>query len=1094
MAPETSSAGSKVNTFTKNTADVKQHWVFEAASDGYYRVRNLATDLYLTSPRTKESDARDMNLTMEEKQETDSQLWRSDITVKEAEDDSDKTRYHVSVKEDEGVEVTAAATVVEGRSLNIQIMKKEGCKSIDKVIVNGTEKQFTVANGMANVKVENVQADVSVEVKATLDDWFVSVPTNKHHGRNQCLSPRVVEALDGKLYCTFESAVDSEAAGGEFVFPIYESEDKGKTWKKVGEIVNDDNVHPDEWYKVTYNEAGVPTKGEQVQEGTEGAIRHPWSMHNCPQLFVLPEAMGDIPKGALLCAGDAVTIEENPKQVSDAGYGGLWKTSLDLYYSTDKGRSWKYLNTIAEGGRNIMGYTPVWEPFFLYHDDQLICYYSDETDRPAHAQKLVHKIMKDGETWGAAVDDVAFANKNARPGMPIVTQMENGKWMMVYEGVGSSNPITSFAKIADDPYNWNPTDPGQPLPVYKGQGSGSPYVYTLKDGRVIASTGTHPEILMNTKKDGTGAWLTYDVGAIAGYNRCYLQLSSGELLINGSKGFDQQNNYIYVKSVDVNTELPKLEDLGPLYYITSKAKEEVLGIDGGSNANGAKAVTWTNERNSTNQMWVTEKQEDGSYILNNFASKRLLTVKENGTLVQLDPVTETGDAQTRQRWIPIKLKDGSFAWQNKSNGQYLSAGDNHALLLAEEIEGDAQAWMMDGLSDVTEEFGSDVAIQYSISCSAENGTVSSDKSVVEKGGNAVITIVPAEGYVIKDVLINGTSVGAVDTYTIKDIQDNITVVAEFEKIGTSVDKYNVIIEQSEGGTVSSDKTEAAKGESVTLTITPAQGYVIKDVLVNGASVGKRNTYTVQNISANVTVKAVFEKESPGTPGTTPGTPNPGTPDPGMTVPTPGQIENNNPGLPQGNAEESRNSSFGKLAARVTKSAKTSNKLQWTKVKEADGYIVLGNKCGRNNKFKTVKVINKNSTVSFTHKKLKKGTYYKYIVQAYKMENGKLKIVATSKTIHAATTGGKVGNAKAVKVNKSKVTLAKKGKKFTIKAKEVKKDKTIKRHRKVAFESSNPKVATVSSKGVVTAKKKGTCYIYAYAQNGVFKKVKVTVKK
>ncbi len=111
-----------------------------------------------------------------------------------------------------------------------------------------------------------------------------------------------------------------------------------------------------------------------------------------------------------------------------------------------------------------------------------------------------------------------------------------------------------------------------------------------------------------------------------------------------------------------------------------------------------------------------------------------------------------------------------------------------------------------------------------------------------------------------------------------------------------------------------------------------------------------------------------------------------------------------------------------------------------------------------------------------------------------MENGKLKIVATSKTIHAATTGGKVGNAKAVKVNKSKVTLAKKGKKFTIKAKEVKKDKTIKRHRKVAFESSNPKVATVSSKGVVTAKKKGTCYIYAYAQNGVFKKVKVTVKK
>ena len=1018
VAPETSSAGSKVHTFTKNAADAKQHWVFEAASDGYYRVKNLALDLYLTSPRTAESDARDLHLTMEEKQETDSQLWRTDITVKETEDDSEKRKYHVSVKEDEGVEVTAAASVVEGRNLNVQVEMKEGCRSIDKVIVNGAEKPFTVTNGMASVKVENVQNDIEIEVKATLADWFVSVPTNKHHGRNQCLSPRIVEALDGKLYCTFESAVESEAADGEFVFPIYESEDKGRTWKKVGEIVNDDKVHPDEWYKVTY-ENGIPKEGEQVEEGTEGAIRHPWSMHNCPQLFVLPEAMGDIPKGALLCAGDAVTIEENPKQVSDAGYGGLWKTSLDLYYSTDKGRSWNYLNTIAEGGRNIMGYTPVWEPFFLYHDNQLICYYSDETDRPAHAQKLVHKIMKDGETWGAAVDDVAFANRGARPGVPIVTQMENGKWMMVYEGVGTSNPITSFAKIADDPYNWNPADPGSPLPVYKGQGSGSPYVYTLQDGRVIASTGTHPEILMNTKKDGTGAWLTYDVGAIAGYNRCYLQLSSGELLINGSKGFDQQNNYIYVKSVDVDTEIPKLEDLGPLYYITSKAKEEVLGIEGGSNANGAKAMTWTNERNSTNQMWVTEKQEDGSYILRNFSSEKLLTAKADKTLVQLDAETEAGEAQTRQRWIPVKLNDGSFAWQNKFNSQYLSAGDDHALLLSEEAEGDGQAWMMEGLSDVTEKFGEDM---------------------------------PA--------------------------------------------KYTITIESTENGTVTADKMEAVKGENVTVAIAPAQGYVIKDVLVNGASVGKVNTYTIQNISADVTVKALFEKASSGTPGIpgTPGTPEaPGTP-PAATVPAPAEIENNNPGLPRGNAEESRNSSFGKLAARVTKSAKTTNKLQWSKVKEADGYIVLGNKCGKNNKFKTIKVISKNSTLSFTHKKLTKGTYYKYIVQAYKMENGKLKITATSKTIHAATAGGKVGNAKTVKVNKSKVTLAKKGKKFTIKAKEVKKDKTIKRHRKIAFESSNPKVAAVSSKGVVTAKKKGTCYIYAYAQNGVFKKIKVTVKK
>lgn len=77
-------------------------------------------------------------------------------------------------------------------------------------------------------------------------------------------------------------------------------------------------------------------------------------------------------------------------------------------------------------------------------------------------------------------------------------------------------------------------------------------------------------------------------------------------------------------------------------------------------------------------------------------------------------------------------------------------------------------------------------------------------------------------------------------------------------------------------------------------------------------------------------------------------------------------------------------------------------------------------------------------------------------------------------------------------NKTKVTL-KKGKKFIIKATEVKQNKTIKRHRAIAYESSNTKVATVSKKGVVKAKGKGTCYIYVYAQNGVYKRIKVTVK-
>lgn len=187
----------------------------------------------------------------------------------------------------------------------------------------------------------------------------------------------------------------------------------------------------------------------------------------------------------------------------------------------------------------------------------------------------------------------------------------------------------------------------------------------------------------------------------------------------------------------------------------------------------------------------------------------------------------------------------------------------------------------------------------------------------------------------------------------------------------------------------------------------------------------------------------------------------------------------------------KGSNFGLLRAQTTKLKKNSVTIKWNKVKNADGYIVYGAKCGAKSKYKVLKVVSAKTT-SYTHKKLKKGTYYKYNVVAFKYVNGVKVTLAASKKIHATTQGGKYGVAKSVKLNKSKATI-KKGKTFKIKASEIKKDKKIKKHRAICYESSNTKIATVNSKGKIKAKKKGKCTIYVYAQNGVYKTVKVTVK-
>ena len=194
--------------------------------------------------------------------------------------------------------------------------------------------------------------------------------------------------------------------------------------------------------------------------------------------------------------------------------------------------------------------------------------------------------------------------------------------------------------------------------------------------------------------------------------------------------------------------------------------------------------------------------------------------------------------------------------------------------------------------------------------------------------------------------------------------------------------------------------------------------------------------------------------------------------------------------------------FRRLRARSVKQTKTSVTLQWNIIKDADGYFVYGNRCNtgtKSYKYRKLATITGGDISTWTQKDLKKGTYYKYVVKAYRLVNGKKVVTDTSISVHAVTGGGKYGNAKAVSVtqignkkNVSKITL-KMGKTAQIKAKEVKKDNKIERHRKLCYESSNTKVATVTPDGLIRATGKGTCTIWVYAQNGVYKTLKITVK-
>lgn len=172
-------------------------------------------------------------------------------------------------------------------------------------------------------------------------------------------------------------------------------------------------------------------------------------------------------------------------------------------------------------------------------------------------------------------------------------------------------------------------------------------------------------------------------------------------------------------------------------------------------------------------------------------------------------------------------------------------------------------------------------------------------------------------------------------------------------------------------------------------------------------------------------------------------------------------------------------------------SKNSIELRWRKVKNASTYVIIGNKCGSG--YKKITTLKKTNykVKKFNKKALKKGTYYKFFVAAFD-KNGKQ--LSVSKTIHVTTSGGKYGNIKKLILKKSKITLRKnKSYKINVKAQSQSKKLKNKKHKNISFESTNPKIATVANNGKVKAKKKGTCTIFVYGQNGVSKTIKIYVK-
>lgn len=94
-----------------------------------------------------------------------------------------------------------------------------------------------------------------------------------------------------------------------------------------------------------------------------------------------------------------------------------------------------------------------------------------------------------------------------------------------------------------------------------------------------------------------------------------------------------------------------------------------------------------------------------------------------------------------------------------------------------------------------------------------------------------------------------------------DFYSPLTLPAAIKAAHGEVRQHTVTVEVEGEGTVTSDSGEFTvnEGEDLTLSFAPAEGYYLKDVLLDGVSVGDGASLTLEDIRAAHTVRVVFAK-------------------------------------------------------------------------------------------------------------------------------------------------------------------------------------------------------------------------------------------
>ncbi len=149
------------------------------------------------------------------------------------------------------------------------------------------------------------------------------------------------------------------------------------------------------------------------------------------------------------------------------------------------------------------------------------------------------------------------------------------------------------------------------------------------------------------------------------------------------------------------------------------------------------------------------------------------------------------------------------------------------------------------------------------------GAVSDYGEVVPSGtvyvaphGSLTVTVILNPGFEMKDMTVDGVSYGAVTEHTITDITKSVNVEISIIK---KVQGFVIKTSAGTGGSISpSGDVKVEKGKDMTFTFTPASGYKVSTLTVDGKTIAlTSNSYTFTDVQSAHTIAVTFQATGGG---------------------------------------------------------------------------------------------------------------------------------------------------------------------------------------------------------------------------------------